>query len=51
MPDLIATLLTQVHRAHLDLRGYGKVRNTFDRSVGSHSERFNFQGSIWSSAD
>lgn len=51
MPDVTATLLTQLHRAHLKQRGYGKARHTFERRVGSYTERFNFQGSSWSSTD
>ena len=51
MPDLIATLLTRLHREALKPHGYGKDRHTFVRRVGSYAERFNFQGSGWSSAD
>ena len=37
--------LTDFHQAYLKKLGFRKVRHTFSRDMGSHWERFNFQGS------
>lgn len=51
MSDRLSILFTQLHREHLKLRGFRKERYTFTRNAGPYVERFNFQGSAWSSAE
>lgn len=46
----LAGLLSELHRESLKPAGFGKDRNTFSRDRGGYIERFNFQGSSWSSA-
>jgi hypothetical protein len=48
--DALSTLFTQLHREQLKPRGFKKERYTFTRDTGPYVERFNFQGSAWSSA-
>lgn len=47
---MLSNLFTQLHREHLKRRGFKKVRFTFSRDASAYVERFNFQGSAWSSA-
>ena len=50
MSDVLSSLFSQLHREHLKPRGFKKERYTFTRDTGRYLERFNFQGSAWSSS-
>lgn len=50
VPDLLSTLFSHLHHEHLKPRRFKKERHTFMRDAGAYAERFNFQGSAWSSA-
>lgn len=45
MKEWLDQFLSDFHRAYLKKLGFKKVRRTFSRDMGSHWERFNFQGS------
>jgi hypothetical protein len=46
----LVRLLSELHRESLKPAGFGKEGSTFSRDRGEYVERFNFQGSSWSSA-
>lgn len=46
----LASLLSELHRESLKPAGFRKEGSTFSRDHGGFVERFNFQGSGWSSA-
>ena len=46
----LAGLLSELHRESLKPAGFRKVGSTFSRDREGFVERFNFQGSSWSSA-
>jgi Domain of unknown function (DUF4304) len=46
----LAGFLSELHRDRLKTLGFGKERSTFSRDRGEYVERFNFQGSMGSSA-
>jgi hypothetical protein len=45
----LAELLSELHRESLKPAGFRKERSTFSRDRRAYTERFNFQGSSWSS--
>src|SRR5688500_18080618 len=45
----LAGLLSELHRESLKPAGFRKEGNTFSRDHEVYTERFNFQGSSWSS--
>lgn len=48
--DVLSTLFSRLHREHLKPCGFKKERYTFTRDAGPYLERFNFQGSDFSSS-
>lgn len=46
----LTKLLSELHRESLKPAGFSKDGRTFSRDRGEYVERFNFQGSSWSSA-
>ena len=45
----LAELLSELYRESLKSIGFRKEGSTFSRDYGAYTERFNFQGSSWSS--
>lgn len=50
MPDVLTEFVNRLHREHLKPLGFKKQNRTFERNTGTYDERFNVQGSNWSTA-
>jgi hypothetical protein len=51
MNKSVNEFFSSLHRENLKPRGYTKIRHTFSRSMGSYTERIQFQGSAWNDSN